>query len=90
MRLFYFLLFISFQVPASTCLITGEMQRSWNESYATLIQVKITKTEVGNDVLISFPKKVKELTLSFVFLHLGADDNPELVSQLGTNKDSHL
>lgn len=87
MRLFFVLLLLSFQTSASTCLITDEMQTSWNNRYASSITPSITGVSGYTDVLISFPNQIEGLSLSFVFLHLGEDEEPQFVSQLGIHEE---
>jgi hypothetical protein len=89
-RLFCLLFLFSFDAFATSCSVTDEMQGYWNKSYASSIKVSIRKVDETNDVLVSFPEKIEGLNLSFVFLQLGDDDNPEFVSQLGTHIEDGL
>ncbi|GLR69186.1 hypothetical protein [Agaribacter marinus] len=90
MRLIYFLLFLSVKASATTCLITDEMQSSWNDNYASSIDLRITKIKDRSDVLVLFPEKIEDLSLSSVFLQLGNDSNPEFVSQLGIYREEEM
>ena len=83
MRVIYFLLFISVKASATTCLITDEMQKYWNDNYASSIDLRITKIKDRSDVLVLFREKLEDRILSNVFLQLGHDSSPEFVSQLG-------
>lgn len=88
MRLFFVLLLLSFQTSASTCLITEEMQTAWNNQYASSILPSITNIEGNSDVLVTFPNEIEGLSLSFVFLHLGEDEDPQFVSKLGIHEEN--
>ena len=88
MRLFSILLLLNFQTSASTCLITDEIQTTWNNNYASSIIPSITSVAGNTDVLVTFPNEIEGLSLSFVFLHLGEDEDPQFVSQLGTHNEN--